>query len=180
MSTHHYSSPMLERVYTDLDLVSGTLLDVADRSFIDDSHQWRELGDWLLLANRVNAERIFFLNGDPVLVFSSLPSGSDESEVLECYRRTWSLARPRCLFLAVGDELRIYSLATPPAAPGTEQKPLVPLQIVTQAAEVGELLAGFHRERLESGLAFEELTWLSSPDGLTSNCFGMSKLRPDS
>ena len=155
MSTPHFSSPLLDRVYTELDLVSGTLLEVADSSLIDDSHLWRELGDWLLLANRVNAERIFFLNGDPVLVFSSLPSGSDESKVLECYRRTWSLARPRWLFLAVGDELRIYSLATPPAAPGTGQKPLTPLQIVTRAAEVGELLAGFHRERLESGLAFE-------------------------
>ena len=97
-----------------------------------------------------------FLNDDPVLVFSSLPPESDENDVLECYRRTWSLARPRCLFLAVGSELRVYSLASPPKAPGTNQKPLTPLEVVTQGADVGDQLARFHRERLESGAAFEE------------------------
>ena len=150
------SSLLLERVYTDLDLVGGTLLDAADSPSTDDADRWSELGDWLLLADRVNADRIFFLNDDPVLVFSSLPSGSDENDVFECYRRTWSLAKPRCLFLAVGSELRVYSLASPPVSVGTNAVTPEPLEVVTQAAEVLEKLSGFHRERLESGAAFED------------------------
>ena len=149
-------SPLLERVYTDLDLVGGTLLGAADSPSTDDSDRWSELGDWLLLADRVKADRIFFLNDDPVLVFSSLPSGSDENDVFDCYRRTWSLARPRCLFLAVGSELRVYSLASPPVSVGNNAVTPEPLEVVTQAAEVLEKLSGFHRERLESGAAFED------------------------
>ena len=156
MSTTHGSSALLESVYTDLDLVGGTLLYAADSPSTDDAHRWSELGDWLLLADRVKADRIFFLNDDPVLIFSSLPSGSDENDVFDCYRRTWSLARPRCLFLAVGSELRVYSLASPPTSPGINQTTPKPLEVVTRAADVAEKLAGFHRERLESGAAFED------------------------
>ena len=152
------SSSLLERVYTDLDLVSGTLLEVSETPTVDsDTQRWRELGDWLLLAARVNAERVFFLNDDPVFIFSSLPSESGEKAVLDCYRRTWSLARPRYLFLAVGMELHVYSLARPPTAPESNQDPVTPLEIVTRAADIGDQLARFHRERLESGTAFEEL-----------------------
>lgn len=151
------SSSLLERVYTDLDLVSGTLLEVAETPAVDsDKQRWGELGDWLLLAARVKADRVFFLNDDPVFVFSSLPSGSDERAVLDCYRRTWSLARPRCLFLAVGEELRVYSLTSPPSAPGPNQRPLTALEVVTRAADVGDKLGRFHRDRLESGAALEE------------------------
>lgn len=156
MTVAYSSAALLERVYSDLDLIGGTLLDAADSPSTDDASRWSDLGDWLLLANRVNAERIFFINDDPVLVFSSLPSGSDENDVFDCYRRTWSLARPRCLFLAVGSELRVYSLASPPAIPGTEQTPPTPLEIVNRAADVSSQLADFHRERLESGVAFED------------------------
>ena len=157
MSTTRDSSGLLERVYSELDLVGGTLIEVAEVPPVeDDTYPWGDLGDWLLLAARVNADRVFFSNGDPVLVFSSLPPESGEQEILDCYRRTWSLARPRCLFLAVGSELRVYSLAIPPSAPGGGQEPLTPLEIVTQAADVGEQLSRFHRERLESGTAFED------------------------
>ncbi len=156
MSTMPDTTSLLERVYTDLDLVGGALLDAADSPSADDTDRWNELGDWLLLADRVKADRIFFLNDDPVLVFSSLPSGSDENDVFDCYRRTWSLARPRCLFLAVEDELRVYSLASPPDSVGTKAVTPEPLEVVTQAAEVLDKLSGFHRERLESGAAFED------------------------
>ena len=155
MTTRDPSS-LLERVYTDLDLIGGTLIPVANSPSADDADHWGELGDWLLLADRINAERIFFLGDDPVIVFSSLPSGSDEDAIFDCYRRSWSLARPRCLFLAVGDELRVYSLANPPAGFGADRKAPEPLEIVTRAADVATRLAGFHRERLESGTAFED------------------------
>src|SRR2546426_11599590 len=121
------SSVLLERAYRELDLVGGTLIEATPTPVAGaDPHMWRDLGDWLLLAARVGAERVFFVNNDPVLVFSSLPSGADESEVLALYRRAWSLARPRCLFLAIGGELRVYALPRPPAAPGEKQDALGP------------------------------------------------------
>ena len=148
---------LLDSVYAELDLVGSNLLD-AVASPSGDSHQqnWRERGDWLQLAARVNAERVFFVNDDPVLVFSSLPPESDDKAIFDCYRRTWSLARPRCLFLAIGTELRVYSLSSPPIVPGPGQEPLTALEIVTRSADVREKLSDFHRTRLESGAAFED------------------------
>ena len=56
MSPGASSSSLLERVYHDLDLVSGALLEPSGDF---DTQRWQEVGDWLLLAARVNAERVF-------------------------------------------------------------------------------------------------------------------------
>ena len=156
MTTTHNPSYLLERAYADLDLLGGTLVPVSSEPSIAGADNWGELGDWLLLADRINAESIFFVGEDPVIVFSALPSGSDEGAIFDCYRRNWSLARPRCLFLAVGDELRVYSLAKPPYGTGPDVKPPEPLEIVRRAADVATQLADFHRDRLESGATFED------------------------
>ena len=156
MTTTQEPSNLLERVYTDLDLVGETLVHVADAPSADDADHWSQLGDWLVLAARIKAGRIFFLGDDLVIVFSSLPSGSDEDAVFDCYRRNWSLARSRCLFLAIGGKLRVYSLASPPSGRGADLKAPEPLEIVIHAADVADKLAGVHRERLESGAPFED------------------------
>src|SRR5438477_4037850 len=93
---------LLERAYRVLDLEDGMLIDAADspRSGADGS-AWRQHGDWLLLAHRVGAEKVFFVGDDPVVLFAALRAGSSEADVVEAYCRAWSLARPRCLFLAV-------------------------------------------------------------------------------
>ena len=151
----HKQLALLDQVYEALDLVGRDLLDVTEETHAaSDNQRWRERGDWIDLAARVDADRVFFVNDDPVLVFSVLPEGSQEDEIFDCYRRTWSLARPRCLFLAVGSELRVYSLASPPTQAPSKQAPTA-LEVITEAAEVGEKLADFHRERLESGATFE-------------------------
>ena len=156
MTTTHDPSRLLERAYADLDLVGGTLVSVSSEPSADGADNWSELGDWLILAARINAERVFFIGDDPVIVFSSLPSGSDEGDIFDCYRRNWSLARPRCLFLAVGGELRVYSLGNPPSGRGANGSAPKPLEIVTRAADVATQLTDFHRDRLESGAAFED------------------------
>ncbi len=125
----------LDRVYRDLDLVGGTLLDARvgpDAGITDD--QWRSVGDWLLLAERVGAERVFFVDEDPVLVFSTLSPDAKREDILEMYRRTWCLSRPRCLFLALGDDVHVYALTEPP---GRHDDPdfAGPLQILERTAE---------------------------------------------
>ena len=156
MQPRYDQASLLDLVYEELDLVGGNLHDVSGDPYADaDNERWRERGDWVDLAARVNAESVFFVNDDPVLVFSALPAGSQEDEIFQCYRRTWSLARPRCLFLAIGDELRVYSLASPPTALSPHPEPPTALEVITEAAEVGDKLAEFHRSRLESGATFE-------------------------
>jgi hypothetical protein len=148
---------LLERAYADLDFASGALFKATPTPPREaDPRAWGEVGEWLLLAARVGAERVFFVNDDPVLVFAALPGGTPEQDVMALYRRAWSLARPRCLFVAVGGELRVYALTQPPAGPATDQAAIEPIEIVRRAADVAEVLARFHRERLESGAAFED------------------------
>ena len=156
MSSENGRTFLLERAYDALDLVSGALLDAAELPSEGlDQQNWRDRGDWLMLASRINVEKLFFVNDDPVLVFSALPTDSDFDDVIECYRRAWSLARPRCLFLEFAGELRVYSLAKPPVARGSTEASLPPLQVVDRAADVLDRLDGYRRERLELGLAFE-------------------------
>jgi N-6 DNA Methylase len=139
---------LLEYAYDALGLHEGDLVDVRAGPREGPS------ADWLTLATRVGAERVFFVQNDPVVVFSALRGEASDLQVLEAYRRTWCLARPRCLFLAVGDELRVYALSQLPERSRADK--LQPLEVVERAADVAEALADFRRERLESGVAFEE------------------------
>lgn len=138
---------LLDEAYDVLDLHEGHLVDV--RASAADSPS----AGWVTLAARVGAERVFFVDDDPVVVFSALQGEATEFEVLEAYRRTWCLARPRCLFLAVGDELRVYALSQLPQR--NQANKLEALEVVRRAADVAERLAGFRRERLETGAAFD-------------------------
>jgi hypothetical protein len=147
----------LERAYEELDLLGSDLIEAASTPPDGaDPRVWREVGDWLLLGERVGAERIFFVHDDPVLVFSSLPSEASEQEIMAVYRRAWCMARPRCLFLAIGPELRVYALDDPPVAPDESDRRIEPLEIVNRGADVGVVLRRFHRDRLESGATFED------------------------
>lgn len=148
-------SALLERAYVDLDLRGGRLLDTA-ASPTEHPAEWRSVGDWLLSAQRIGAQRIFFVEDDPVLVFSALQPGARDHDILDVFRRFWSLARPRCLFLATGNELRVYALSQAPVSDGDAQG-LTPLETVTHVADVAERLANFHRVRVESGDAFAAL-----------------------
>lgn len=87
----------------------------------------------------------------------SAASGATEIQVLEAYRRAWCLARPQCLFLAVGEELRVYSLSQPPARSAAAR--LTALEVVRRASNVAEVLQAFRREHLESGAPFERADW---------------------
>jgi hypothetical protein len=161
MPTVTQQTALLERAYKDLDLLGPALLDAADRPRPDGKpEEWRRLGEWLLLARRVGAERVFFVGNDPVIVFSALPSHATKREVVEAYRKAWCLARPRCLFLAKGDELRVYALSAPPKLDHNGEAHVEPLEIVRRAGDVAHALRRFHREQLEAGAAFEspELT----------------------
>src|SRR5690348_9754526 len=109
------AAALLESVYTSLGLETGALRDATETATSSGGRvdEWVEYGDWLSLAHRVGAKRVFFVKQDPVLVFTELDE-LDEAKLLDAHRRAWCLARPQCLFVAVPGELRVYSLTTAP------------------------------------------------------------------
>lgn len=115
---------------------------------------WIDKGDWLSLAHEVGADKIFFVENNPVAVFARIDTG-DEEILRKFYNRVWSMARPRFLFLAKPSELAVYDLATKPPKSANEFRKLQPLEIAETAATVAEKLKRFRREEMESGRVFE-------------------------
>ena len=151
---------LLESAYRELELGQGLLLQASDQP-ASDTDDWESVGEWLMLAYRMEAERVFFVGDDPVIIFTRLPSPAGDAEILAAYRRAWSLARPQCLFLATEHELRVYALTAPPARSVGEPQAPEPIKIVRSAAQVAQLLGQYHREKIESGALFDEKAYAS-------------------
>lgn len=115
---------------------------------------WIEKGDWLALAKYVGAERIFFLENNPVVVFARSGTG-DQHFLRQLYHGAWSMSRPRLLFLAKPGELAVYDLARRPLDPHQDFTKLESLEVARSAAEVEERLKCFRREEIETGHIFE-------------------------
>jgi hypothetical protein len=151
------ASTLLHQAYADLGLEDGRLLGSATSpARVDDPAVWRDVGEWLMLADRLGADRVFFVGDDPVLIFAHLGARADEADITALYRRAWSMARPRCLFVDLGDELRVYRLDAPPPHPTSGDPVITPIEVVSRATNIQDALAPFHRDRFESGVAFED------------------------
>ena len=154
---------LLDAAYDELGLDEGALLPTADGPEPDiAADEWRSKGEWLLLGHRMGAEKIFFVDNDPVVLFSALPSAATETDVVATYRRAWSMGRARCLFVATDTELRVYALNEPPPRTLMEANNLRPIDYVRRASEVAVRLADYHRDRLESGAIFERNDYRNS------------------
>lgn len=163
-TAHSVGGDLLEQAYRDLDLDHGRLLETSVQP-VGDADAWESVGDWLMLAHRMDAERVFFVGDDPVILFSRLPAGARNAEILAAYRRAWSLARPQCLFLATQDELHVYALNAPPKRPGDDAEVMEPLVTIQRSADVAERLVLYHRESIESGILFGEGPYARQGDG---------------
>lgn len=132
---------LLDQVYSAFSERSSDLLDaVAQPGALSDKDssdaRWTDVGDWLSLAKRLGAEKVLFVRGDPVAVFNDAREASDEVALGELYRRAWCMTEPRCLFVALPHELRIYDLNTPPKRGGP---PNDPWRVLSSAADVLKL-----------------------------------------
>ena len=88
---------LLEAAYQGLEFSQGDLVSTSNSPETGYSgDEWRSKGEWLILGQRMGAERIFFVSDDPVVIFASLPSRADEAEMIATYRRAWSMGRARC------------------------------------------------------------------------------------
>ena len=148
---------LLEETYEKLDLREGRLFNAGEspKEAGIPVEDWVSSGEWLTLAKRMGAEKIYFVGNDPVIVFASLPDGSSVVDEINKYRDAWCLAGPLCLFLATPDEIRVYGLTAPPPASEEEWSQLAPIEIVRRIGDVAEQLSRFQRLQVDSGSAFE-------------------------
>lgn len=152
-STQPAAREFLEAAYTQLDYQRGALLDSVDTSQVStvDADEWLEKGNWLELGKKINAEKIFFVNNDPVIVFRAFTSPPSVSEISTAFRQTWCMTRSQYLFLALPGELRVYGLRQSP--PQSEEDPNQQLayESIKRIADVSVELNAYRREQLEAG-----------------------------
>jgi hypothetical protein len=150
------SDTLLNAAIISLGFDQGQLFS-ADKQPTDETRdEWVEKGDWLSLANFVGAEKLFFVDQNPVIVFARADT-TDLVLLRKLYNRIWCMARPQLLFLARPGELSVYDLSKPPIA-ADESIDAQERQIsetVRTAAEVQTRLAAFRREEIETGRLFE-------------------------
>ncbi|WP_420127240.1 Eco57I restriction-modification methylase domain-containing protein [Longimicrobium sp.] len=146
----------LDSAYRTLGYEDGVLLDAAAHpgSGPEAKSRWVEIGDWLTLAHRMGADKVFFVGTEPVLVFREVSEPVTEMRIREVYRQAWCMSGPQCLFLALPGELRVYALTEPPVRWPVETRVVEPIQIVQRVADVAEALRDFSREEVESGRLF--------------------------
>lgn len=147
---------LLEAAYTTLGLDKGELLSAdflpAEETTLE---QWLNKGDWLSLAKQVGAEKIFFVEDDPVIVFAK-SEAQDIATLRKIFNRIWCMARPQRLFLARDGELAVYDLTKPPIKKDENWEENKPLAVAKSISEVARELKNYHREIIESGKLFEE------------------------
>lgn len=144
-------------LYDQLDFKNGNLYTATDiplkkHKTID----WLEKGEWLSAAKRAGAEKLFFVENNPVAVFSEC--GTSLEEKIKAFNQAWCLARPRLLFLASPGEITVYDLAQKPVNINDQRtwKNLKSLETLSDLTEVSRKLQKFHRDNVESGKLFAD------------------------
>ncbi|MFC1588030.1 class I SAM-dependent DNA methyltransferase [Planctomycetota bacterium] len=145
----------LAEVYKKLDYSSGDLLSAVGDPGSNQS-DWLEKGEWLAAAKTAGAEKVYFINNNPVAIFAECAEGLKNK--IQAFNRLWCLARPRILFLSSPGELTVYDLAQKPIDENNEEEyqNLRSLAVVSEIASVSEQLRLFHRDHLDSGSLFAD------------------------
>ena len=142
---------MLDLVYDQLDYKNGQLFDVKNLQENEiNEKDWLDKGEWLETAKRAGAERLFFVDNNPIVVFARCLNTEDK---VATYNKLWCLARPRILFLESPGELAVIDLAQRPLS--NKKSKLDTLKTIKDISEVAQLLQKFNRDSVESGKVYE-------------------------
>jgi len=147
----------LEKLCSDLDFQSGGLFSVAETPNNLRKNIWLEKGEWLSAAKRAGAEKVFFIDNNPIAVFATC--GEAYTEKIRAFNRIWNLARPRLLFLASPGEITVYDLAQKPFDSSGKNKTRNKLRAMATLHDIEKIahkLQAFHRDNIESGKIFEK------------------------
>jgi hypothetical protein len=149
----------LRTVYQELDFVTGT----GYYRLTEDMPLPSELAhvSWVVQAQKLGAEAIFFVNDYPTVLFFKLDVvlGADteeqEEQIRQLYLKVWNTSWVPLFFVALPGELRVYSAYQKPRQPEewrSEERWLRKIQTLTQ---VTELVDEFSRAEIESGRLFK-------------------------
>ena len=145
----------LSFVYDQLDYSGGQLFDLLSHpSNKIGQEDWLNKGEWLVAAKKAGAEKIFFVENNPVVVFAKC-NNTKEAQI-NCFNKIWSLARPRILFLESEGELSVIDLAQKPIPANTENRELETKETLYRIKDIAEKLQAYHRDNIESGKVFEQ------------------------
>ena len=145
----------LNVLYKELDYKSGSLFTAThEPSSCRKRSDWLEKGEWLSAAKRAGAEKIFFIENNPVAVFAECGDGM--AEKVKAFNKAWCLARPRLFFLASPGEITVYDLAQKPVDENQQKewRKLKTLAMLDDIRMVSSKLQEFHRDNIESGRIF--------------------------
>jgi hypothetical protein len=148
---------LLDILYDQLDFKSGGLYTATDKPLSGPNGiDWLEKGEWLSAAKRVGAEKIFFVENNPVAVFAECETALEEK--INAFNKAWCLARPRLLFLASPGEITVYDLAQKPIDIKNQRSwnNLSALETLHDLTKVARELQNFHRDNVESGRLFAD------------------------
>ena len=148
---------LLNILYDQLDFKSGGLYTATDKPLSGQNGiDWLEKGEWLSAAKRVGAEKIFFVENNPLAVFAECETALEEK--VKAFNKAWCLARPRLLFVASPGEITVYDLAQKPIDINNQKdwKNLNALKTLHDLTKVSRELQNFHRDNVESGRLFAE------------------------
>ena len=147
---------LLDATYAGLDLADGDLVEATERPTSANESAWVEKGEWLALGQQVGAEKIFFVENNPVIVFAEYGAQCPE-QWLGYFNRVWCMGRPQLLFLARDGELSVFNLTKKPARErDDESRGERLLATITAAAQVQQKLQKYRRDQIESGQLFED------------------------
>lgn len=147
---------LLDAAYSRLGFHEGDLLEATDQPSQAATADWVNKGDWLALAKRVGAEKVFFVNDYPVIVFAE-QTATDAAQWIRVFNSVWCMAKPQMLFLARDGELSVLNLTKKPVRQGeTLGQHDRLLATAKAAADVQERLHSYRREQVESGRLFED------------------------
>jgi hypothetical protein len=147
---------LLAAAYKQLEFDQGALLSAARQPQVETRSDWLDTGDWQSLAAQVGAEKIFFVDRDPVIVFAKTEDGSP-GVLKKLYERVWCMSRPQLLFLASPGQLTVFDLTKSPPKPDEQLDAHDRLiERATSIAEVQSKLGAYNRERVETGAVFGE------------------------
>lgn len=148
------STDLMELAIEQLDFRRGQLLECREDQWPPDQACLIDKGDWLIAARKAGAEKIFFVDNNPVVVFAR--SSGSQKENIAVFNKIWCLSRPRFLFLEMDGELSVLDLAQAPIHLDTtnEGQQLDILETLTATQSVVQQLQHFHRDNIESGKVF--------------------------
>jgi hypothetical protein len=147
---------LLDAAYSGLDLIEGDLIETTEGPTPATESAWVEKGEWLALGRQVRAERIFFVDNNPVVVFAEYGDSAPD-EWVHYFNHVWCMARPQLLFLARDGELSVFNLTKTPAHGADDQsREERLLATIAASGQVQQELQRYRRDQIESGRLFED------------------------